>query len=374
MVKINNKCHTLKVSNHNRGVSDFNSSSTNGEEEKAALLLSSLNSPSATANTNMNQRNLTTPSSSSSSNNVVSSHTDSTSANMSTLNFNHNKSSLSDKKANIINNQLSVQVANNTGKKDNRKCIVASTESLTSINTHSNNSSKIKQSTENTTMSTSSPHESVSSKSSSDSSANLNSFKTFKNTQINSPHQEIKRHLENHTKTNNNNNNNNNNNVIGYRHLDYDKKISVIPKQQHQLKKSLLDQKQLNLPVNELFKRYELRRQAASGSLSSSESLNSLNTAASQQSSNIKQQQQPNNQYISTFMTSPRSNRANIITNTIRNKKNYNNNYQIQNHVNDNQIPDYFFKDEKEHRKFLAMNNMQILNLKRVDIKCENNI
>jgi hypothetical protein len=367
-MKINNKCHTLsrQPGNHRN---DLNLSNTSGEEEKAALICSSThsNSPSNAANQNM-----ASPASSSSSKNAMSNHTDSTSA---TLSTSYAKSAtLNSQKignTNIINNQLSVLVNNSVGKQAG-KCIVASTESLTSINT--DNSSKIaKQSNENTTMTTSSPQESVSSRASSsdNNSTNVSNFKTFKNAQVlNSPQQpkyqphanqlNILTEAPNPYKTLPNGGSYRQNYVdFSQQQQQVEPHVTRVPSQRtHQLKKpSMLDQKQLNLPVNELFKRYELKRQAAAGSLSSSGSLTDLNTAGlPQQATTVKQQQQPTNntaknQSISTFVTSPRLNRVNLSSAT-------------------NQIPDYFFKDEREHKKFNS--GKQMINLTHVDINCDN--
>jgi hypothetical protein len=294
-------------------------------------------------------------------------------------------------KVNIISNQLSVLVTNNdlttastlVSAKTDRKCIVASSESLTSINTVSDNSSKLhhKQSSSHNdssaaTMTTSSPHESVSSKaSSSDHSANVNSnFKTFKNAQVlNSPQQKIYHQQQQHHnlpevvnpyKTLPHNGNYRQNYVDFSQQNDSNSAITRAPiqkqqQQQQHRKLSIMDQKQLNLPVNELFKRYELKRQAAAGSLSSSGSLTDLNTVAGGQQQTTVQQPagaaNGNNQHISTFITSPRLNRINLMSTGGA----------------ANQIPDYFFKDEKEHKKFLASNGgkqMLNLNLTHVDI------
>lgn len=99
------------------------------------------------------------------------------------------------------------------------------------------------------------------------------------------------------------------------------------------------DQKPLNLPVNELFKRYELKRQATcngGGSMTSSSggcgSLSSLNSSS--------------NRVVTT--------QVNVCSSPQLPPK----------------IPDYFFKDEKEHRKLMSNNNKQLISLKVVESGC----
>ena len=89
--------------------------------------------------------------------------------------------------------------------------------------------------------------------------------------------------------------------------------------------KKSFDQKPLNLPVNELFKRYELKKQAADGTIDSSvhSSLSSL--------------QPPGCRLLD--LSSPRK-QFNVLTEV----------------AHADQVPDYFFKDEKEYKKFLASN------------------
>ena len=115
------------------------------------------------------------------------------------------------------------------------------------------------------------------------------------------------------------------------------------------------DQKPLNLPVNELFRRYELKKQASSGSLAS---INTSNNSTPHRNE-------------SKIYSSPRTTQK--LINQIKL------NIEPKNSINHGQVPDYFFKDEKEFKKFLAQNNKQKLNCKHIidpqqNFKPENNI
>lgn len=366
MLKLN-KCHTLGKTtlHHQFNRNDLNLSCTSGEEERAALIYST-NSPILLTHSNTTPQGHSssspTSSSSSSSNNVLSNHTDSTimSANIypKTATVTNVYSKIVNKQVN--NQQLSVLVTTQNQQPTSRKCMVASTESLTSINTVSNDesakskklssSSASSSSPNNETMTSYSPHESLSSKSSTVAGENSN-FKTFKQ----------------------NNSSSTTSSPQTYRTLP--KNVNIYHNQNNStrpvLKKSMLDQKQLNLPVNELFKRYELKRQATLTeqrqqqqviqSLSSSGSTNSLNNTSSSLSSSSAHQHQPveASNAVSTFITSPRlAHRTNNL---------------ISDGTANGQIPDYFFKDEKEHRRFLASTNhaKPMLTLKQVNINNE---
>ncbi|CAF0725228.1 unnamed protein product [Brachionus calyciflorus] len=110
--------------------------------------------------------------------------------------------------------------------------------------------------------------------------------------------------------------------------------------------------KQLNLPVNELFKRYELKKQAMNGVLDSSGSMSSLNSLTLNRKINLDL----------------KSNEATVCGSPRLVQRNFNLNPIINITTNENnEIPDYFFKDEKEHRMFLpSAKNNKILNLKQI--------
>ncbi len=195
--------------------------------------------------------------------------------------------------------------------------IVASSESLTTINTISNKSSSQLQ-TQKT-----SPNSSTTSNNNNNGTMPVNgSFKTFKT--ICSPNHQF----------------------------NNDSKPPQTPKQQcsiisktptHQ-KLSNFDQKPLNLPVNELFKRYELKKSANENSLNSFPSIHS--SSANSLKLQSKQQSGSNNDELDcqvTTFTSPtnRNNRA-------------------------VKVSDYFFKDEKELRKFQQPSPKQLINFKHV--------
>lgn len=134
--------------------------------------------------------------------------------------------------------------------------------------------------------------------------------------------------------------------------------------------KSNFEQKQLNLPVNELFKRYELKMQGAStvssGSIASSihSSLSSLpqHLPASQ-----PHQQQPrkiveiNIRNINKVSPHIKHKQLNSNSNC---SSSASSNSSSSTDSNDVKVPDYFFKDEKEYKKFLA--NQNKLNCKHV--------
>lgn len=107
--------------------------------------------------------------------------------------------------------------------------------------------------------------------------------------------------------------------------------------------------KQLNLPVNELFKRYELKKQATNGTLETSGSISSLNSL--------------------TMNRKIKAHEANYASPKIV-QKNFNLNPIINITTNEsNEVPDYFFKDEKEHKVFQSngnTKNKKILNLKQI--------
>ena len=107
--------------------------------------------------------------------------------------------------------------------------------------------------------------------------------------------------------------------------------------------------KQLNLPVNELFKRYELKKQATNGTLETCGSISSLNSLSI------------NKKF--------RAHEASYASPKIV-QKSFNLNPVINITTNDsNQVPDFFFKDEKEHKMFRSNGNSKsknILNLKQI--------
>ncbi|RNA06581.1 protocadherin-9 isoform X2 [Brachionus plicatilis] len=107
--------------------------------------------------------------------------------------------------------------------------------------------------------------------------------------------------------------------------------------------------KQLNLPVNELFKRYELKKQATNGTLETSGSISSLNSLSM------------NRKF--------RAHEASYASPKIV-QKNFNLNPTVNITTNEsNEVPDYFFKDEKEHKVFQLngnAKNRKILNLKQI--------
>lgn len=270
-------------------------------------------------------------------------------------------------------NPLLVLVAKqqNSSSTNDRKILVASSESLSSVNTMSNNGA------ESGVNSTSSSRESTTSSSSASTTLGrtaTNNFKTFKHTDC-SPKQQTTTILLTNSdrmayKTN----------VLTADHSSYrtmpahnsyrhESDLLLVQKTNRTKTKvpvggrkmSSVDQKPLNLPVNELFKRYELKRQAtanppqhngsvSSGSVSSLNSLQLNPTINKPVASTTTTNKMPND--VSTF-SSPR------LTSDRR---------TALNAANSQPIPDYFFKDEKEHKKFLsASGNKQIINLKVVD-------
>jgi hypothetical protein len=274
---------------------DLNSStsSSSNDEEKLALMGSSSLPPKSNQSSSANNLQSPSQSSSSSSNAVLSNHTDSTSA---TLSSRHKQLSV------IVNNNETTAkiVQEKLNKKDlNRMCIVASVESLSTIS-----STSINKMAPNLT---SSPHDSSS-----------KNFQTFKN----SPKPQLR----------------NNQNKSSYGTLPYRNNIvnnsNQIAKPVGSTRKVTLDQKPLNLPVNELFKRYEMKKQAANGLLSTSTS--SLNNSDNNNFSTFNNSNNNNN------ATTPKLKHINLLQNDMNN------------------VPDYFFKDEKEHRKFMNSNIQKI--------------
>lgn len=207
----------------------------------------------------------------------------------------------SEAKSSDCTDRLLVQVSSFENKKN-----VASQESLTSYN--SNNSTAKTSTTSATSTNLPAKIQNLT--------QSPNSFRTFKSSHSPST-QENTSFNSNSYRTMPSN---------GYRNLS---EIST-PKKQN------LDQKPLNLPVNELFKRYELKKHAqdsGGNSLTSS----SIHSSLSSLPNANQLVQSPQKQF----------------------------NLQLINE-NTNQVPDYFFKDEKEFKKLVANNKKQNVNIKKV--------
>lgn len=186
------------------------------------------------------------------------------------------------------NNQLLVQI-NSTF---DAKKMVASTESLTSYN--SNNSTAKTSTTSQNTISNKIPSLQSS----------PNSFRTFKAVAYSPASAKSA---------------NANNKAGSYRTMPH----NPMPQQQSATTPKKFDQKPLNLPVNELFKRYELKKNGVVMMDSQGNSVSS-STVHSGDGSNSEQQQQQQS------------------------------------------VPDYFFKDQREYKKFLAGGSNKQNNIKQV--------
>ena len=279
-----------KLSKRSKELLTSNDLNTSGEEERAILIVNT-NSPTTTSNSS---------SSHSSSNNALTETSNNTSMTTTTLSSNGKKYKTT--------NQLLVVVPDNSNK------IVASAESLTTVNTSTTESSN------------QSPQQKV------------ETFKTFKT--ICSP-----KH---------------NQETVIYKANTPTKCSSKTPTHSAKLATNF-DQKPLNLPVNELFKRYELKKQSNDNVITSS--FSSINSS-SLNSLKLTQRQ---------HLIDDKNNEENNHVNNNINSNNNNNNTSVSTFTTPinrptlkltNKVPDYFFKDDKEFKKFQnPSNNIASINI-----------
>jgi hypothetical protein len=274
-----------KLSKRSKELLASNDLNTSGEEERAILIVNT-NSPTTTSNSSTSH---------SSSNNALTETSNNTS--MTTT-----ISSNGVGKKYKTTNQLLVVVPDNK--------IVASEESLTTINTPTESSNQ-------------SPQQKV------------ETFKTFKTICSPRHNQEVASKINTPTKS-----------------------TSKTPT--HSAKLVNFDQKPLNLPVNELFKRYELKKQSNDNVITSS--FSSINSSSLNSLKLIQRQ----------HLIEDKNNQDNNNNNHVNNNNN-NNNASVSTFTTPinrptlkltNKVPDYFFKDEKEFKKFNHhSNNIASINI-----------